>query len=655
MLNSHMKSHSNVYQYRCNDCTYATKYCHSLKLHLRKYTHKPAVVLNPDGTPNPVPVIDVYGTRRGPRQKKSSDDQKAFGNGNGNTNGNGSVQFPPIKLPMNGALSPSTVIPYFFKGPTASIPNNYHSGIDTLLLPGSVEKLPNVIPSPAPLPNSHINSSNNGGLNGSVIENDNPDSEKIRNHSKGTAFKCHLCPFITDYPELYNKHILYHATADNRDLCDLYGISSESLTMEPNQQQQQQQQLNATAMAVMAALSISNGAKNDLHRQSITMTSAQHSPEVIKQDGDFQNGSNSSINNIKSGVNSPEREGTNTNGSLHMTTPLDHLRMFSEQEAAEKTSTSRLSPGENTQKASQMLKSPKDGAIIARNKSPAVNEAMNLNSGLGPLDLSNTKNGPAVQRVGTIYPQSSQHHSPRFSNHSPSSAAADTYDNLQVNTDGVSCTQSLDLISPTNQSKNRRKGKAFKLDRICMKLQKDYNYSDSASSELIVEDSVSVGDSDTRPRSSEGNNSDIEVYFKPAAIKVEVDHHSDSNSLQSPIKVMETNGNMTYGKKHQNVRNDKSFDKLADLKKSPSNESSPPIVTLNEGDDDEKEPVCTNGVSWKGAFECHHCEMAFKDCLMYTVHMGYHRFDNPFKCNMCGQVSSDKVSFFLHMVRAEHK
>lgn len=69
MLNSHLKSHSSVFQYRCADCNYATKYCHSLKLHLRKYTHKPDVVLNIDGTPNPLPIIDVYGTRRGPKAK----------------------------------------------------------------------------------------------------------------------------------------------------------------------------------------------------------------------------------------------------------------------------------------------------------------------------------------------------------------------------------------------------------------------------------------------------------------------------------------------------------------------------------------------------------------------------------------------------------
>ncbi|XP_026466613.1 protein hunchback-like [Ctenocephalides felis] len=69
MLNSHKKSHSNVYQYRCADCNYVSKYCHSLKLHLKKYKHQPAMVLNQDGTPNPLQIIDVYGTRRGPKAR----------------------------------------------------------------------------------------------------------------------------------------------------------------------------------------------------------------------------------------------------------------------------------------------------------------------------------------------------------------------------------------------------------------------------------------------------------------------------------------------------------------------------------------------------------------------------------------------------------
>ncbi|KAL1415941.1 hypothetical protein MTO96_028533 [Rhipicephalus appendiculatus] len=62
MLNSHLKSHSNVYQYRCADCNYATKYCHSLKLHLRKYAHRPAGVLNSDGSPDVYPMLDVHET-----------------------------------------------------------------------------------------------------------------------------------------------------------------------------------------------------------------------------------------------------------------------------------------------------------------------------------------------------------------------------------------------------------------------------------------------------------------------------------------------------------------------------------------------------------------------------------------------------------------
>ena len=50
MLNSHMKSHTNVYQYRCADCSYASKYCHSLKVHLAKLKHSQALILNVDGS-----------------------------------------------------------------------------------------------------------------------------------------------------------------------------------------------------------------------------------------------------------------------------------------------------------------------------------------------------------------------------------------------------------------------------------------------------------------------------------------------------------------------------------------------------------------------------------------------------------------------------
>ncbi|XP_018655114.1 putative hunchback protein [Schistosoma mansoni] len=67
MLNSHMKSHSNVYPYRCANCHYATKYCHSLKLHLTKHEHKPAVVLNSDGSLPPYDnTVELMNVKRGP-------------------------------------------------------------------------------------------------------------------------------------------------------------------------------------------------------------------------------------------------------------------------------------------------------------------------------------------------------------------------------------------------------------------------------------------------------------------------------------------------------------------------------------------------------------------------------------------------------------
>ncbi|XP_011165253.1 uncharacterized protein LOC105199737 isoform X2 [Solenopsis invicta] len=69
MLTSHKKTHSTVYQYNCGSCSYKTKFCNSIKRHLKENLHVPGVVLNPDGTPNPFATIDVYGSKRGPRRK----------------------------------------------------------------------------------------------------------------------------------------------------------------------------------------------------------------------------------------------------------------------------------------------------------------------------------------------------------------------------------------------------------------------------------------------------------------------------------------------------------------------------------------------------------------------------------------------------------
>ncbi|GFT26463.1 hypothetical protein NPIL_274271 [Nephila pilipes] len=133
MLNSHYKSHSNIYQYSCKNCPYVTKYLHSLKMHLRKYNHKPGQTLNSDGSVNTSSVIDVHGRRRGPKNKK----QKAGSESNKKTNDISlSKNTPSSSSSSYSSLPPSNQIIYspniynHFSGQmyVKSPPREYSSG-----------------------------------------------------------------------------------------------------------------------------------------------------------------------------------------------------------------------------------------------------------------------------------------------------------------------------------------------------------------------------------------------------------------------------------------------------------------------------------------------------------------------------------------------
>lgn len=69
-----------------------------------------------------------------------------------------------------------------------------------------------------------------------------------------------------------------------------------------------------------------------------------------------------------------------------------------------------------------------------------------------------------------------------------------------------------------------------------------------------------------------------------------------------------------------------------------------------EGEEAEEE----DAEDWENKFECAHCAITFIDCILYTMHMGYHSQNEPFKCNMCGQIAANKVEFNLHIARASH-
>lgn len=76
----------------------------------------------------------------------------------------------------------------------------------------------------------------------------------------------------------------------------------------------------------------------------------------------------------------------------------------------------------------------------------------------------------------------------------------------------------------------------------------------------------------------------------------------------------------------------------------------PPLMPLPQGDS----PQEGQQEVWRRAHHCQFCDMAFKDVVMYTMHMGYHGYRNPFTCNMCGHQATDKVAFFLHIARSSH-
>uniref|UniRef100_A0A3B4A6J6 Zinc finger protein Pegasus n=1 Tax=Periophthalmus magnuspinnatus TaxID=409849 RepID=A0A3B4A6J6_9GOBI len=53
--------------------------------------------------------------------------------------------------------------------------------------------------------------------------------------------------------------------------------------------------------------------------------------------------------------------------------------------------------------------------------------------------------------------------------------------------------------------------------------------------------------------------------------------------------------------------------------------------------------------------KCVYCDIQFADNILYTIHMGCHRFDQPFQCNVCGHLCKDKYDFACHFARGQHK
>ncbi|XP_012946400.1 uncharacterized protein LOC106013979, partial [Aplysia californica] len=225
MLNSHMKSHTNVYQYRCSDCTYATKYCHSLKLHLKKYDHKPATVLNQDGSLPQGVDADASGlsiiTKRGPpRGPRGSRKEK----GGGDPYMRQLFGMPPMPMSVPG-MNPvlNGMMPFW--------PMLPHSGI-----PGHPSPQPGMLPGMGNLAR-HMGMrpeapGMDAGSGNELNESNTSEDSSYQLREDADAHVCRLCEHVAESSEALCLHFL-QAHKDETgagEVARMYNISEAALT-----------------------------------------------------------------------------------------------------------------------------------------------------------------------------------------------------------------------------------------------------------------------------------------------------------------------------------------------------------------------------------------------------------------------------------------
>ncbi|KAK7069983.1 hypothetical protein SK128_022850 [Halocaridina rubra] len=453
MLNSHMKSHSNIYQYRCSDCTYATKYCHSLKLHLRKYGHNPAMVLNPDGTPNPIPIIDVYGTRRGPKLKK--DDK-------------GMPILPPhyqmqaellkAQMHMTGAIPQAIASPQEASQPP---PSARQSGTNPPTTPNSPH--PSLFPYPYPSMVGNLQASSpilSRALEKSPDENRTYEGrEQLREIllerermaqklpiSPTGLLKCTLCEFSTDHREIFSQHMMFHAASEQRDSGDIEELPQSPINIKRPRtpDRHPQTQSHPTVMPHQLPQNIGN----ETNHPYSPITAAHNLKEYLAR------------------AMNPFLYQQMMNNPIHPAFGLQQLNRFTQ-------SAFPIPPLTKTEEEPAPV-SPEP--TIHQTHSPTNEGALDLSKEqTPPQQIAETSKEPPPPRTKAEARASiSPHHSSPQSSSPPRSETS------------------------TPPSKNRRKGRAFKLERIAMRL------SESAEGESSGhDDDVHREDEDAENRPSE--------------------------------------------------------------------------------------------------------------------------------------------------------
>ncbi|KAK3088653.1 hypothetical protein FSP39_021977 [Pinctada imbricata] len=664
MLNSHMKSHTNVYQYRCADCTYATKYCHSLKLHLRKYNHKPATVLNNDGSlpqgvdaeASGLSLLQKRGPPRGPRGPRK-DKFDPFGG-----------QFPtmlqglPAMPGFNGGMMP----------PFWPLMRQYPNGMPAApppLVPSSLNS-----PFPHLSPHAKLNPTSpmpfGLGLGGSNV-----------------PLKCNFCSFSAESKQELYRHVMKVHAAENQDLFSIFGISSEALLEEQNRR---------LAFLKQQMSPVSNPDKPN-----------QYSPGLhVKTEFGVTETSKPSPHSWPH--QSPEEPGKN-----HM-----ENRGVSRYSLPEMSS---YQPYLNGGTSPREADAPEGEDIIKQmmNKfgsGPPLERSPNAHTISETARSELTSSFRATHRESPLDLTKPQNLSPEETESRKRKMEEFMGQEMEVTSSGENSVSDLQVQSPRKRS---RKGKAFKLDRLCLQLQEkqsdspmnsengdesdDFDENDDLHIDPTAEDDTNDVQDGTGSESLHGdengneekedkemerdfaeNNSEVDVTdndkpnvvpdddgeekvpekdetYDPSLEQVDPEEFiADINKRKQELPQAVRRGTELAWKILQDTNpginipapeNQPANDNL------PTNDSPPTHKLLPRPSDFVALAASTpirNDFPQNWKYECPYCAIAFKDCVIYTMHMGYHGYRDPFKCNMCGYQSRDKVEFFLHIAREAH-
>ena len=668
MLNSHMKSHTNVYQYRCSDCTYATKYCHSLKLHLKKYGHKPAVVLNSDGS---LPVdgsgdfdlVSKRGPPRGPRAQRGPNGKEPQSPG-----------FPsPGPLPAAPALSgvPNSMVMPGMNGKSPLTNNNLFGPplwpmMSPMGGPPGIPGLPGFPPMPFPLApdgklfDSPLKNLIESPLKGMGLPQMNPPGDKHteshdRLHEAATSppqtHRCFMCEFTAESRALLGEHMLKtHVGTDNRDLYNMFNMQSGGLPERPRD------------------LSDHRDAPVDRRRSMSPYGERPPSPDP----------------SVKQEQQSPRRASPPEQPAYpHLM--HDSHNQFSKLSSEPHEGHENDTPSKyfNRSIAQQMAN---DIARESRDTNGVVRDehALDLTKSLG--------------ENGSAYPS---HLPPGSHDHLVDEMRERSYIHpsgvkrrLSPEMESVASTDQSNPSPPESQEmekssrKRSRKGKAYKLDTLCMKLQESNNGAltdgegeteeeymngrngvqyhrengmDSGSSGSLDEPSPLDRDLDNHHTRIRPTNGDVKKH-RP------LDTHGDSrlpNDVDEKMADEQTRTTLNELLSKRGTQTNGVKPEFPESQHTPRRSSDGDIDALHrearfpQGEEgragtleDKFDVPIENGLS---KFECAHCGIMFRDCIMYTMHMGYHGYKDAFKCNMCGHQSANRVDFFLHIARVAHE